>query len=123
MHSWPPPPPSLLDRSTAALYHSPMDADLASLEQKLEQTLQEYVQKGGPVSSARVPSKDAAQHSEYVPEFVIKNFQQAHITQYPEGFNVCCGGTHVADVSEVEHIKIAKIKKKDGQIRISYEVS
>ena len=36
------PPPSLLDRSTAALYHSPMDADLASLEQKLEQLLSRH---------------------------------------------------------------------------------
>lgn len=92
------------------------------IEGMIERTLNDFIQRGGVVTSARVPSAEAGKYSEYIPEFVIKNYQQAHITQYPEGFNVCCGGTHVTDVSEVEKVKITKIKKKDGHIRISYEL-
>lgn len=33
-----------------------------------------------------------------------------------------CGGTHVRSLSEIGVITITKIKKKDGRLRLSYEV-
>ena len=96
--------------------------DTLELEQKIETTLDEYIAKGGGITALRVPSVDAAKYSEYIPEFVIKNYQKCHIAQYPDNFNICCGGTHVNDVSQIEKVKITKIKKKDGHIRVSYEL-
>ena len=40
-----------------------------------------------------------------------------------DDFVVPCGGTHVKNISEIGKLTITKIKKKDGNIRVSYAVS
>ena len=98
------------------------DEDYLELPAKLEDTLSAYCSAGGAVGVSRVPSAKAAEVSEYIPEFVIKNYQNVHIATYPDNFHICCGGTHVADVSQIGKVIVTKIKKKDGQIRVSYQV-
>ncbi len=98
------------------------DQDPVDLPPKIESILHDYINNGGGVSVARVPSEKASEFSEYIPEYVIKSYQNVHIASYPDNFNICCGGTHVSDVSQIGKVVITKIKKKDGQIRVSYEL-
>lgn len=97
--------------------------DYESLKQKIEASVNSYIKKGGAVTAIVVPSEKAHEVSEYIPQAVLESYQNVHIAQYPDNFNICCGGTHVQDVSEIGEVKITKIKKKNGQIRVSYEVS
>lgn len=103
-------------------YDGEFDAQEANdLAQKIESTLSNLTKKGGAITPMRVKSSDANKHSNYVPEVVVKKYQNVHVAQYPNDFAICCGGTHLTDVSQLGQVKITKIKKKDGHIRVSYE--
>lgn len=95
--------------------------EVDDLAKKIESTLSDLAKKGGVISPMRVKSSDASKHSKYVPEMVVKKYQNVHLAQYPNGFAICCGGTHLTDVSLLGEVRITKIKKKDGHIRVSYE--
>jgi len=97
--------------------------DYEPLKQKIETSINAYIQRGGAVTAIVVPSKKAHEVSEYIPQAVLDSYQNVHIAQYPDNFNICCGGTHVSDVSDIGKVIITKIKKKNGQIRVSYEVN
>ncbi len=90
--------------------------------QKIESAINKYIEIGGKVSSSVVASEKAHELSEYIPQTVLDTYQNVHIAKYPDNFNICCGGTHVQDISEIGSVKITKIKKKNGKIRLSYEV-
>ncbi|MBP7767220.1 lysine--tRNA ligase [Candidatus Saccharibacteria bacterium] len=96
--------------------------DSEEIKHKLEMKINDYIRKGGGVSYTIVPSEKASEISEYIPERVLNAYQNVNIACYPDGFNICCGGTHVQDVSEIGAIEITKIKKKDGKISVSYDL-
>lgn len=104
-------------------YDGEFNADEADeLARGIESELAQVVAKGGTITPSRVPSTEAHKYSAYLPQKVLDSYQNVHVTKYPDNFNVCCGGTHLSDTSELGEVKIEKIKKKDGNIRVSYEV-
>lgn len=94
-----------------------------TLARSIETTLANLVQEGGAITPSRVPSAEAHKFSAYLPQTILDSYQNVHVTKYPHDFAVCCGGTHLTDVSQLGEVKITKIKKKDGKIRVSYELA
>jgi lysyl-tRNA synthetase class 2 len=98
---------------------NPEEAD--TLARDIEGVLASVVAKGGAITPSRVASADAHKFSAYLPQAILDSYQNVHVTKYPDGFTVCCGGTHLTDAAQLGEVKITKIKKKDGHIRVSYE--
>ncbi len=96
--------------------------DYEGLASEIEKNINDYIKKGGEVTAKLVPSSEAVKFSEYIPQPVLDSYQNVNLACYPDNFNICCGGTHVQDISEIGKVKITKIKKKDGKISLSYEV-
>ncbi|HKX73446.1 MAG TPA: lysine--tRNA ligase [Candidatus Saccharimonadales bacterium] len=92
------------------------------LARTIEANLAALVAAGGAITPTRVPAAEAHKHSEYLPEAILKLYKNVHITKYPNDFGVCCGGTHITDVSQLGGVTITKIKKKGKAIRVSYEL-
>jgi Ser-tRNA(Ala) deacylase AlaX len=92
------------------------------LARGIEKILADVAQKGGPIKPMRVPSAAAHKYSAYLPQHILDSYQNVHVTSYPNNFYVCCGGTHLTDVSQLSEVKVTKIKKKGKAIRVSYEV-
>lgn len=93
-----------------------------ALRQRIEVEINAFIERGGAVGVRRVPSAEAHKYSDYIPEAVLQKYQYVHIATYPDNFNVCCGGTHVTDLSQIGKVKITRVKRKDGANRVSYEL-
>lgn len=93
--------------------------DYEAVAQQIEKNINDYIMAGGKVGVKLVSSKDAHKFSEYIPQPVLDSYQNVNLAYYPSNFNICCGGTHVEDVSEVGKVKITKIKKKSGEIKVA----
>jgi len=52
----------------------------------------------------------------------IPNNKPSRVVVYGKNFGVPCGGTHVKNLNEVGEVKITRIKKKGGNIRVSYSI-
>lgn len=92
------------------------------LARGIEGILSDLATEGGAITSARVKSSEAHKYSKYIPQAILDMYQNVHIAKYPHDFNICCGGTHLTDVSQLGKVVITKIKKKDGNIRVSYDL-
>ena len=102
-------------------YSGEFNADEADkLAHSIERELGEAVKRGGAIKPGRVPSAEAHKYSAYLPQAILDSYKNVHVTSYPDDFYVCCGGTHLSDVAQLGDVKIEKIKKKNGAIRVSY---
>jgi len=102
-------------------YEGDFNADEAeALRQNIETEVNAFIARGGKVGVRSVPSGEARGLSDYIPEPVLEKYQNVHLATYPEDFNVCCGGTHVTDLSQIGEVKVLKVKRKDGRNRVSY---
>jgi Ser-tRNA(Ala) deacylase AlaX len=97
--------------------------EVEALLPRIQQELNAVIQRGGTVGVKSVPSAEAHLYSEYIPKAILAKYQNVHLATYPDNFNVCCGGTHVSDVSEIGDVIITKIKKREGHIRVSYALA
>jgi lysyl-tRNA synthetase class 2 len=97
--------------------------EVETLLPRIQEELNAVIRKGGAVGIKSVPSSEAHNYSDYIPEAILAKYQNVHLATYPDNFNVCCGGTHVSDVSEIGDVIITKIKKRDGHIRVSYALA
>lgn len=96
------------------------ESEVDELARNIEKILSELSKEGGEVKPKRVPSAEANKYSEFLPKEVLAAYQNVHVTTYPHDFNICCGGTHISDLSQLGGVKIEKIAKKRGNIRVSY---
>jgi Ser-tRNA(Ala) deacylase AlaX len=98
--------------------------DKEKLARDIEELLNGYIKAGGEVSVEIISSQDVVDKkiSDYIPQAALESYKAVHVVNYPGQFKICCGGTHVKNVSDVGKVKITKIKKKDGNLRISYEL-
>jgi Ser-tRNA(Ala) deacylase AlaX len=105
-------------------YEGEFNADeVEQLRQQIENEVNAFISRGGQVGVRQVPSEEARNYSEYIPEPILEKYQLVHLATYPEDFNVCCGGTHVADVTQIGHVEVTKVKRKDGRNRVSYTLA
>ena len=88
----------------------------------IQEELNKIISSGGKVVPQEVSADEARKRSKYIPEAILQKYQHVQLTTYANGFDICCGGTHITDISEVGEIEVTKIKKKNGNIRISYEL-
>lgn len=102
-------------------YDGEFDATEAeNLRQKIEEEINNFIRRGGQVGVKRVLSQEAHEHSNYIPQAMLDKYQYVHLATYPENFNVCCGGTHVQDLSKIGKVIVTRVKRKDGHNRVSY---
>ncbi len=92
------------------------------LSHQIEEQIADFVKKGGAITTKEVPTAEARALSKYLPEAILNKYRNIQLTVYPDDFYICCGGTHLSDISELGQVKITKIKKKSGKIRISYSL-
>lgn len=99
--------------------------DKEKLAKDIEGLLNGYIVAGGEVSVEIIPSQEVVDKkiSDYIPQAALESYRAVHVVNYPGQFKICCGGTHVKNVSDIGEVKITKIKKKDGNLRISYELA
>jgi lysyl-tRNA synthetase, class II len=90
---------------------------------QIELKINEIITRGGGVTSSRVSPDEARKRSKYIPEPILKAYQNIHIATYNGSFDICCGGTHITDIAKIGKVSITKVKKKDGHIRVSYELA
>jgi Ser-tRNA(Ala) deacylase AlaX len=98
-------------------------SEVETLSRRIETAINDYVQKGGAVGIRQVPASEAPRHSDYLPVAILEKYENVHLATYPDGFAICCGGTHVTDVAQIGPMKVTRIKKKDGKIRVSYALA
>ena len=105
-------------------YDGEFNADEAeTVARGIEDILAKVVARGGAIKPMQVPSAEAHKYSTYLPQAILDAYKNVHVTAYPDNFYVCCGGTHISDTSELGEVKIEKIRKKSGHIRVSYEMA
>jgi Ser-tRNA(Ala) deacylase AlaX len=105
-------------------YEGEFNAEEAeTLRRDIENAVNTFIGHGGTVGVRSVPSEEARSLSEYIPEAVLEKYQNVHLATYPDNFNVCCGGTHVAELGQVGEVSITKIKRKDRGNRVSYTLA
>lgn len=89
---------------------------------QIESKINEIITRGGSVTSSRVSPTEARKRSKYIPEPILSAYQNIHLATYNGTFDICCGGTHMTDIAKIGEVGITKVKKKDGHIRVSYEL-
>lgn len=88
---------------------------------ELEAEANHLIASGQPVESFIVDQYDQLKdHCTTVPEYVPKD-KPIRVVKVG-GVGCPCGGTHVADLSQLGQLRVPKIKSKGGNIRVSYRV-
>lgn len=90
--------------------------------QTIQREIDAIIREGGAVVPHRCTPDEARQRSKYIPEVMLQKYQLVHVARYGKDFDICCGGTHVSDIASIGHVSVDRIKKKDGNIRVSYSV-
>ncbi len=81
----------------------------------------EYIAKDLPVSCRLVSHEELQQICHHVPANLPAN-KPIRVVQFDD-FAVPCGGTHVKSLSEIQELRITKLKMKSGNIRVGYNVA
>jgi len=89
----------------------------------IQKQIDAITKTGGKVSVARVKPEEARRRSSYIPESILKKYDLIHLATYNGTFDICCGGTHVSEISDIDAVEVTKVKKKNGVIRVSYKVA
>lgn len=105
-------------------YTGTFDAnDAEILRTDIEKRLSDVIDKGGRVTTELVDGETARARSKYIPEAVLQAYENVQLAHYGDDFAICCGGTHVDDIAAIGRVLITKVKKKDGNIRVSYQMA
>ncbi len=96
--------------------------DKGKLKADIERLCNEYVSKGGKTEIIFMTKEEMQNACRYTPDFPEEKGLRARIVVHA-GFYMPCGGTPVADLSEIGVITVRKIKQEGSNIRVGYDVS
>ncbi len=96
-------------------------ADVDKLIERLQQLCDQLIADDLPVSCSFVEPDELQQLCRFVPDN-IPTGKPTRIVQFGD-FAVPCGGTHVRNLGELKQQTITKLKLKNKQIRVGYDVS
>ena len=88
--------------------------------EKLNKQMADILQRSVETEIRFMPKEEMAAYCRYVPEYLPAG-KPGRIVMYGD-FGVPCGGTHVANLSDVGIVRIRKIKGHSGTIKVSYAV-
>lgn len=88
---------------------------------ELQSTIDKLISNGSTNTIQFMTPDEMTKHGAVVPDNMPKD-KPARAVFYDD-FAVPCGGTHVKDISEVGKLTVTNIKRKDGNIRVSYSVN
>ncbi|XP_015694315.1 alanine--tRNA ligase isoform X2 [Oryza brachyantha] len=96
---------------------------LQDKKNKLEKEANELISKGAKVLACILPYEEATQLcGGALPSYISKG-STPRIVKFGDHPGGPCGGTHVADISNINNIKVTNIRVKKGLIKVSYNVS
>lgn len=78
-----------------------------------------FVEYSGENEIRFMPTEEMHTVCQFVPDYISAN-KPGRVVMYHGDFGVPCGGTYVKNLSEIGRVGIAKVKKKDKAIRVSY---
>ncbi|KNA06115.1 hypothetical protein SOVF_184040 [Spinacia oleracea] len=91
--------------------------------EQLEKDVNAQISRGQKVFVGLFPYEEAADIcGGRLPDYIPKG-NSPRIVKIGEHFGCPCGGTHVADISEIRSMKISKIRSKKGVSRVFYNIS
>jgi Ser-tRNA(Ala) deacylase AlaX len=96
------------------------EIDKENIKNNIEAQANAFIQSGIRTSIALVKKEEMGALCRFVPENLPEN-KPSRVVLYGS-FGVPCGGTHVANLSEIGAITIRKIKMEKGNIRVSYAI-
>ncbi len=96
------------------------DENKEVVAQKITQQIASILSQDIKTEIRFMPKEEMAKYCRHVPEYLPKG-KPSRIILYGD-FGVPCGGTHVAQLKDIGHETVRKIKVQSGTIRISYEV-
>lgn len=91
------------------------------LAKKIEEIANSFIDQSIETSIQFMPKSEMHTVCEHVPDYLPEN-KPARVVLYGK-FGVPCGGTHVANLKNIEHLTIRKVGIKNGNIKVSYQVS
>jgi len=97
------------------------EADRESTIGKLNAKIKEILGRGVVTEIKFMPKEEMSKYCRHVPDYLPEG-KPGRIVLYGD-FGVPCGGTHMANLSDIGVLSVRKIKIKPETIRISYEVS
>ena len=95
--------------------------DKEKIKSEIETLCNRYVKKGGKTEIIFMTKEEMQRVCRYTPDFPEEKGTRARIVVH-DGFYMPCGGTPVADCSEIGAITIRKIKQEGENIRVGYDV-
>lgn len=100
-------------------YSGELVADkIDAIRDSIEQMANELINQGIATRIEFMPKEAMSAVCRYVPEYLPEG-KPARVVFYGD-YGVPCGGTHVANLAEIKHMAIRKIKLEKGNIRVSY---
>jgi Ser-tRNA(Ala) deacylase AlaX len=87
---------------------------------QIENKCNEIISNDAETTIRFMPKEEMSSVCHNVPDYLPEG-KPARVVLYGD-FGVPCGGTHVANLSEVGKVEIRKIKNKKGTIKVSYNV-
>lgn len=96
--------------------------DKEKLKSDIERLCNEYIIKGGKTEVIFMTKQEMQKVCRYTPDFPEEKETRARIVIH-DGFYMPCGGTPVADLSEIGSMTIRKIRPEGSNIRVGYDVA
>ena len=87
----------------------------------IERVANEFVKEGKATVLRFMPKEEMKSVCYFVPDYLPAD-KPARVVMYGE-FGIPCGGTHVANVSDIKGITIPKVKLEGENIRVRYEIT
>ncbi len=96
--------------------------DKEKLKNDLEALCNRYVTEGGKTEVIFMTREEMQKTCRYTPDFPAEKGERARVVVHG-GFAIPCGGTPVADMAEIGHMVIRKIRQEGKNIRVGYDVA